>query len=113
MKVNVIPSYCQFEADIRLPIGLTKDSVLEKIRDILKAFPEASFVVQDAATNPATLCAYEHELVSLIKSHASHVREKVPLAICSLGATDCKHFRRNGLVYSRDEVGSRTNLFIC
>ena len=97
VKVNMIPSHCTFEVDIRLPIGLTKDSVLAKIEDILRDFPEASFEVQHAATNPSTASPRDHELVQLIQSNAEHVRGKRPLAIASLGATDCKHFRRNGV----------------
>jgi acetylornithine deacetylase/succinyl-diaminopimelate desuccinylase-like protein len=97
VKVNTIPSYCAFETDIRLPIGLTKESVLEKIDQILKDFPEASYLVQEAATNPTTSSPRDHELVGLIQSHAENVRGKRPLPISSLGATDCKHFRRNGV----------------
>jgi acetylornithine deacetylase/succinyl-diaminopimelate desuccinylase-like protein len=97
VKVNMIPSYCVFEADIRLPIGMTKESVLEKIDQILKDFPGASYVVQEAATNPATSSPHGHELIGLIQSHADNIRGKRPLPISSLGATDCKHFRRNGV----------------
>ena len=80
-----------------MPIGLTKESVLAKVEAILKDFPEASFEVQHAATNPSTASARDHKLVQLIQSNAEIVRGKRPLAIASLGATDCKHFRRNNV----------------
>ena len=83
--------------DIRLPIGLTKEKVLDKIHQILKDFPDTTYAVQEAASNAATSCSHEHELVGLIRSHSQHVGGQAPLAISSLGATDCKHFRRNGV----------------
>jgi acetylornithine deacetylase/succinyl-diaminopimelate desuccinylase-like protein len=52
-KVNRIPKKAVFEADIRLPIGIKADVVLGNTKNILKDFPEASFEVQQAASNPA------------------------------------------------------------
>lgn len=96
-KVNMIPSSCVFEADIRLPIGLKAETVLSKIDDLLVDIPEASYSVQEAATNPAAASSLYHELVDLLQCNAQAVRETRPLPICSLGATDCKHFRYHGV----------------
>lgn len=71
--------------------------MLQKIRDILDDFPQSSFEIQDAATNPSTASPRDHELVHLIQSNAEKVRGTRPLPISSVGATDCKHFRRNGI----------------
>lgn len=97
VKVNVIPSYCVFEVDIRLPIGLGKESIMANIDFILEDFPEASFGIQQEATNPSTASPRDHQLVRLIQSNAEIVRGKRPVPIASLGATDCKHFRRNNV----------------
>jgi acetylornithine deacetylase/succinyl-diaminopimelate desuccinylase-like protein len=35
VKVNLIPATCVFEADIRLPIGLTRETMLAHIDDLL------------------------------------------------------------------------------
>jgi succinyl-diaminopimelate desuccinylase len=83
--------------DIRLPIGLTKEKVLDEIQEMVKAFPGATYAVQEAASNAATSCSHEHELVGLIQAHSQLMGGNAPLAISSLGATDCKHFRRNGI----------------
>ena len=97
VKVNMIPSYCAFEADIRLPIGLVKETFLTKIGSILKDIPEASYTIQEAASNPAAASPRDHELVRLLQKSAENACGRKPLPISSLGATDCKHFRYNGV----------------
>lgn len=95
-KVNMIPSKCTFEAEIRLPIGLTAEAVLTAIDDkVLANVPEASYAVQAAATNPSAASPIDHEMVGLIQKNAAS--DQIPLAIPSLGATDCKHFRYLGI----------------
>jgi len=93
VKVNMIPASCVFEVDIRLPIGLTAATVLAKIGELIVDVPEASYMVQQAATNPAAASSVDHELVRLLQMNAADVRGCKPLPIPSLGATDCKHFR--------------------
>jgi succinyl-diaminopimelate desuccinylase len=93
LKVNMIPSMCTFEADIRLPIGLTPPIVLDKINSILASYPEASVSIQTAASNPATSCAHDHRMVEILARNAERVVGKKPVAIPSLGATDCKFWR--------------------
>jgi succinyl-diaminopimelate desuccinylase len=95
-KVNMIPSSCIFEADIRLPIGLQAETVLAKIDSILREFRGASYKIQEAATNPAAASSIGHEMVHLIQSNAKAVSGTEPLPIVSMGATDCKHFRYHG-----------------
>jgi succinyl-diaminopimelate desuccinylase len=42
IKVNMVPSSATFEADIRLPLGVTRERVLAEVARILKDFPDAS-----------------------------------------------------------------------
>ena len=97
LKVNMIPDLCIFEADIRLPIGLKASEVLDVIQGILKAYPEASLKVQEAASNPSSSCDHEHPMVGILARHAESILGKKPVAIPSLGATDCKHYRYKGI----------------
>lgn len=97
LKVNMIPDKCIFEADIRLPLGMKRDEVLELIRQILERYPEASVEVQEAASNPAAACAHDHPMVEILTRNAEKVTRKKPLAIPSLGATDCKFWRYKGV----------------
>ncbi|KAK5747526.1 hypothetical protein LTR17_000168 [Elasticomyces elasticus] len=96
-KVNMIPSSCSVEVDIRLPIGFEADTVLSRIDELLCDIPEASYTVQAAASNPAAHSPIEHELVDLIQRNAKTIGRSKPLPIVSLGATDCKHFRYHGV----------------
>lgn len=97
LKVNMIPDKCVFEADIRLPLGLKREDVLEVIFGILQRYPEATVEVQEAASNPAAACAHDHPIVDILARKAEEVTGKKPLAIPSLGATDCKFWRYKGV----------------
>ena len=43
LKVNMVPGECRFEADIRLPVGVAKETVMAEVKKIAAQTPEASF----------------------------------------------------------------------
>ncbi|EMC91087.1 hypothetical protein BAUCODRAFT_314238 [Baudoinia panamericana UAMH 10762] len=96
-KVNMIPSECTFEADIRLPIAMAADVVLSKVDELVCDVPGVTYSIQEAASNPAAASHIHHELVEYIRQNVKTVRGSQPLPISSLGATDCKHFRYRGV----------------
>lgn len=97
-KVNTIPNLCTFEADIRLPIGLSATPILNLISDILaNEYPQVEVAVQDAASNPSNFCSPSHPLAVAIADNAEKVLDRRPLGVPSLGATDVKHFRYLGV----------------
>jgi succinyl-diaminopimelate desuccinylase len=93
LKVNMIPDTCRFEADIRLPIGLKADRVIQTVEKILKDFPQAEMSVQEAASNPSSFCPHDHRMVDVLAGNVAAITGKRPLAVPSLGATDCKFWR--------------------
>lgn len=97
LKVNMIPGTCVFEADIRMPLGLAADDVMAVVRRVLEGCPEAKVEVQPAASNPAAACAHDHPVVDMLARQAERVTGRRPLAIPSLGATDCKFYRYKGV----------------
>ncbi|OCL07674.1 acetylornithine deacetylase/succinyldiaminopimelate desuccinylase-like deacylase [Glonium stellatum] len=97
LKVNTIPEKCVFEADIRLPIGLTAEEVLDHIYAILKEFPEASVLKQEAASNPANYCTFDHPFAKSIEKAAQDITGRKPVQITGLGGTDCKFWRYIGV----------------
>ncbi|GAB7349219.1 hypothetical protein MBLNU459_g8383t1 [Dothideomycetes sp. NU459] len=97
IKVNTIPDSCEFEVDIRLPVGLTSQVLLHCIDTILEAFPEASYQVQEAASNPSNACAPNHALVEAIQHNVTEVTGRRPISIPSMGGTDCKFWRYLGI----------------
>lgn len=96
-KVNVIPEKCIFEADIRLPIGLTADTVMRRVDSILEGFPMASVARQEAASNPANHCTFDHALAQHIAKNAADVTGRKPIPLIGIGGTDCKFWRYLGI----------------
>ena len=74
---------------------------MELIHGILQRYPEATVSVQEAASNAAAACAHDHPMVEILARRAEEVMpggaKKRPLAIPSLGATDCKFWRYCGV----------------
>jgi succinyl-diaminopimelate desuccinylase len=97
LKVNMIPEQCVFQADIRLPIGLKAETVLDHIDTILLSFPDVSYTIQREASNPASFCDANHPLAQTMADMAEEVTGKRPVAIPGLGATDCKFWRYKGI----------------
>ena len=93
LKVNMIPGTCVFEADIRLPIGLSEDRVMAVVNGIVKEHPQSEVSIQEAASNPSASCAHDHPMVEVLARNAEQITGIRPLALPSLGATDCKFWR--------------------
>ncbi|KAL1877219.1 hypothetical protein Plec18167_004908 [Paecilomyces lecythidis] len=93
LKVNMIPEHCVFEADVRLPIGLKAQTVLDHISNILRRYPDVQLTVQEAASNPAAFCDPDHPMAKIMADVAGAATGHKPLAIPGLGATDCKFWR--------------------
>lgn len=109
VKVNMIPDTCTFELDIRMPVGLLKEQVLDLIRgSIIPGYaPDAAIEmsVHQAASNPYSYSSLNHPMVGLLADNAQSLSAHQavergtarPLAIPSMGATDCKHYRYAGV----------------
>ncbi len=97
LKVNMIPGDCRVEVDIRLPFGVDRTDVLERIDEILKTFREVTLEVQEAASNPASASDPDHEMIGILKNVIGEISDYRPEAITGLGATDCKFFRYKGV----------------
>lgn len=91
----MIPDLCTFELDIRLPIGLVASEVMDVLESTALKYPDAKieFKKQDAASNPASFAPVDHPVLGLIKENAEKAGASHAIAIPSMGATDCKHYR--------------------
>jgi succinyl-diaminopimelate desuccinylase len=97
VKVNTIPEQCVFEADIRLPIGLEAKAVLNRINEIVEEIPEASYDIQEAASNPANYCVADHPFATAIANCAADATGTTPVMLTGLGGTDAKFYRYAGV----------------
>jgi succinyl-diaminopimelate desuccinylase len=93
----MIPDHCVFEAEIRLPVGLKAEEVMAVIDGILEGYPDAKLEVQEAASNPAAACSHDHAMDGILAKNAERVTRMKPLAVPSIGATDCKFWRYEGV----------------
>lgn len=116
VKVNMIPDHCEFELDIRLPVGLLAEEVMDMLDGIIadEKYSEASIELtkQDAASNPASSSTIDHPVIDLIKNNAEDVGGLRPAMIPSMGATDCKHYRYAGVpayVYGCSPLSSKSS----
>ncbi|RKL04039.1 hypothetical protein BFJ68_g11224 [Fusarium oxysporum] len=97
LKVNMIPETCIFELDIRMPVGMREDTVLELIDTIIPQYEPASITIkkQAAASNPFNYSVIDHPIVRHLKDNAKSLRPgaDAPIPIPSMGGSNCKHYR--------------------
>jgi succinyl-diaminopimelate desuccinylase len=97
VKINMLPGHCRFEVDIRLPVGLTHAVLLAEVERILSRYPQAKLTPIWTHSCEPTLSAPDHEMVAILKRTVRELGRVEPVASVSLGATDCKHWRRSGV----------------
>jgi succinyl-diaminopimelate desuccinylase len=91
LKVNMIPSECRFEADFRLPVGMSKDDLMAKIKAILARCPQAS--MEEINYSASNWCDPEHEMVGFIQANVKRLKGFEPQPIVGLGGTDARLWR--------------------
>ena len=91
LKVNMVPFACRFEADIRLPLGVTREQVMAEVTKILARYPQAS--VTEMNFNPPSYCPPDGEMVAVIQKNVEALRGFRPQPIVSLGGTDARLWR--------------------
>jgi succinyl-diaminopimelate desuccinylase len=97
VKINMLPGHCRFEVDIRLPAGLTHAVLLAEVERILGRYPQAKLTPIWTHSCEPTLSAPDHEMVAILKRTVRELGRVEPVGSVSLGATDCKHWRRSGV----------------
>jgi succinyl-diaminopimelate desuccinylase len=95
VKLNVIAAECRTEVDLRAPVGLTSDELLAAFEEVLREHPGASYEIVQK-TDP-TWCDPDHEMVGLLQRNAEAVRGIRPLPGISIGGTDCRIWRAQGI----------------
>jgi len=91
LKVNMVPSACRFEADIRLPLGVTREQVMAVVHRVLAGYPQAT--VEELNFNPPSYCPPDGAMVGIIQENVESLRGFKPQPIVSLGGTDARLWR--------------------
>ena len=94
-KVNMVPGTCWFEADVRLPPGMSKETVLAKVRQILVRYPETT--MEEINFSAPSACDPNHEMVGILRANAKALGRPDPAPILSLGGTDARLWRQRGI----------------
>jgi succinyl-diaminopimelate desuccinylase len=91
LKVNMVPFACRFEADIRLPLGVTREQVMAVVHKVLGGYPQAT--VEEMNFNPPSYCAPDGKMVGIIQENVQTLLGFKPQPIVSLGGTDARLWR--------------------
>jgi succinyl-diaminopimelate desuccinylase len=91
LKVNMIPGTCALEVDLRLPIGLDKESVMAEIQKIVARHPAAS--CKEINYNPPSWCDPDGAMVRYIQQNVRALKNFEPQPVASLGGTDARLWR--------------------
>jgi succinyl-diaminopimelate desuccinylase len=97
LKTNMIPSECKLEADIRLPVGVTKARMRSEVERILKDFPEVTVEEMSNAGDEANWCDPNGQMLRLIQDAADRVAGIRPVPVITLAATDTRYWRLSGV----------------
>jgi succinyl-diaminopimelate desuccinylase len=97
LKTNMIPSECKLEADIRLPVGVTKQRIGAEVARILTDFPEVSVEEISHPRDEANWCDPEGHMLRLIQDAAERVTGVRPVPVITLAATDARFWRQSGV----------------
>jgi succinyl-diaminopimelate desuccinylase len=91
LKINMIPGEVKIEADIRLPIGQDKESVLAEINKVINKYPEVSYI--ELNHTPPSHCDPEGEMLNYLHKNIQQVTGHTATALIGLGGTDARLWR--------------------
>lgn len=97
VKINMLPAECVLEVDFRLPVGISRGAVLEKVRAILARYPMASVEELLPGGPEANFSDPTHEMMGHLVRHAEAALGERPQPIVSLGGTDTRFWRVKGV----------------
>ena len=76
VKVNMVPSSATFEADMRLPLGVTRERVMDEIARIMKDFPEAT--IKETNCNLPSWVDPDCDIIQIVQSTVEELRGFTP-----------------------------------
>ena len=95
LKNNMIPHTCVFDADIRVPVGLDPQVVLDAVARIAARHPHASYEQENC--NPPSWCEPFGEMMEIIQRNVVELGHTKPVPVVSIGGTDARLWRYAGI----------------
>jgi succinyl-diaminopimelate desuccinylase len=103
LKVNMIPGQCRMEIDFRVPVGATREMIMERVNEVMADFPEAT--LEEIGHAPPAYSDPYGEMVTILQDTVEELRGFRPTPIISLGGTDARLWRYRNIpayVYGPD-----------
>jgi succinyl-diaminopimelate desuccinylase len=91
LKVNMVAAECEFEVDVRLPVGMTAPAILAELDRIVARHPEVGYA-QDIY-DPPSWNAPDAEMAEIVRHNARALADIDPTPVVSLGGTDTRLWR--------------------
>jgi len=95
VSVNMLPSECTFEVDIRIPPGVSHSTVIDHIDSVIAPYPEVTYEITNQ--HDANASEPDHPMVQSLIRNAVRVSGVEPAPIIGLGATDARLWRHAGI----------------
>jgi succinyl-diaminopimelate desuccinylase len=95
LKVNMIPGTVVIEADIRLPVGQTKDQILETVDKVIEKYPQVGY--EEMNYTPPSHCDPEGEMVGILQKNVELIEGHIPKVLIAMGGTDARLWRYRGI----------------
>src|SRR5260370_2219737 len=109
VKINMLAGECLLEGDFRLPVGISRASVLAAVAAIVARYPMVSFEELLPGGPEANWSDPTHEMVGHLVRNAAAALGYEPQPIVSLGGTDTRFWRMKGVppfVYGCSPAGT-------
>lgn len=97
-KTNMVPDYCEASVDIRVPIGLKIEQVVEKIKSIIIELDLENKISFDYTWNSeSNFTDVETELVKSVVKNASEVWNYNVVPAYQWASSDARYYRMKGI----------------
>lgn len=97
LKMNMVPSECRIEVDLRLPVGLTKEEVRPHVKRVMARFPEAEWEEVSSSEQAPNWSDPYGEMFQILSRAVQNQGRKAPVPVITLGATDTRLWRFAGV----------------
>lgn len=97
LKMNVLPSECRIEADVRLPIGLSREVVRAEVARIVAQFPEATLEEISPPEDVPNWSDPDGEMMGILRRTVQDLGRPAPVPVVTLGGTDTRLWRYHGV----------------
>jgi succinyl-diaminopimelate desuccinylase len=99
-KVNIVPGLCELEVGMRLPLGVTPQEIMGKLKDELaKIDPdmECEYLWDPSVLNEANYTLPEEKLCRTYFNNTKAIMNREPRYIFTTGVNDSRFFRQKGV----------------